>query len=167
VPSDHIVINASPLITLCKSRQTDLLPQMFSEVVIPGAVWGEVLAGDPTDPAAEQLTSASALPWARREDAVAVPRLIQAWDLGAGESEVLSYALTHADHLAVLDDAAARRCARSLGIKFIGTVGLVILAKRRGVIAEVMPGIQALRNAGLWLSEELIAQIRREAGEET
>ena len=46
MPSDLAVINASPLITLCKSGQEDLLPRLFTEIVVPGAVWDEVLAGD-------------------------------------------------------------------------------------------------------------------------
>ncbi|MCI0391340.1 MAG: DUF3368 domain-containing protein [Acidobacteria bacterium] len=85
--------------------------------------------------------------------------------LGAGETAVLSYALTHPGHVAVVDDAAARRCAQSLNITSIGTVGLIIFAKRRGLIAEVMPCVERLRDAGLWLSENLIEIVRRQVGE--
>ena len=40
--SDLAVLNASPMITLCKSGQENLLPQLFGEIVLPGAVWEEV-----------------------------------------------------------------------------------------------------------------------------
>ena len=43
--SDRAVLNASPIITLCKSGQEDLLPQLFTEIVLPGAVWEEVEGG--------------------------------------------------------------------------------------------------------------------------
>ena len=160
--NDQIVINSSPLITLCKSAQEDLLPQLFESTIVPSAVWLEITATTHNDLAASLIPS---LPWVKHEKIIAVPTLIQAWDLGAGESEVLAYALRNPSFLAVLDDAAARRCARSLGINSIGTVGLFILAKRRNLITEVMPCIQKLRDAGLWLTDDLIEIVRQQAGE--
>jgi predicted nucleic acid-binding protein len=162
VSNDQIVINSSPLITLCKSAQVDLLPQLFQSIIVPSAVWQEVTTSTHNDLASALLPS---LPWVKHENFIAVPTLIQAWDLGAGESEVLAYALKNPSFLAVIDDAAARRCARSLGINSIGTVGLFILAKRRNLIAEVMPCIQKLRDAGLWMSDDLIKIVRQQSGE--
>ncbi len=150
--NDRIVINSSPLITLCKSNQEDLLPQLFNSIVVPAAVWQEITTSSHHDLAAAKLPTLS---WAKRDDSMLVPTLIHAWDLGAGESEVLAYALAHPEFEAVLDDSAARRCARSLNINSIGTVGLFILAKRRQVIADVMPCIEKLRDAGLWMSDVL------------
>lgn len=160
--NDRIVINSSPLITLCKSDQEDLLPQVFSSIIVPAAVWQEITVSLHSDSAAAKLPT---LNWAKREDSTVVPPLIQAWDLGAGESEVLSFAFANPAYVAVLDDAAGRRCARSLNINSIGTVGLFILAKRRQVIAEVMPCIKKLRDAGLWLSDDLVEIVRQQAGE--
>jgi predicted nucleic acid-binding protein len=162
VSSDRAVLNASPIITLCKSGQEDLLPQLFTEVVLPGAVWEEVEVGDITDPTVEKL---GALTWLKRDDTVAVASLVQAWDLGAGETAVLSYALARPDYVAVIDDSAARRCASSLNITVIGTVGLIVLAKRRGLIAQITPGLEALRDAGLWLSDKLIEQLKQQENE--
>lgn len=79
--NDRAVINSSPLITLCKSGQSPLLSQLFSEIIIPAAVWQEVIAGAPSDPAAQQLPKLSR---ARREDAVTDEPLVQAWDFGRG-----------------------------------------------------------------------------------
>lgn len=160
--NDRIVINSSPLITLCKSKQEDFLPQLFQSIIVPAAVWQEITASAHHDLAASVVPN---LAWVRREDSIVIPTLIQTWDLGAGESEVLSFAFSSPDYVAVLDDAAARRCARSLDIKSIGTVGLFILAKRRKLITEVMPCVQKLRDAGLWLSDDLIEIVRQQAGE--
>ena len=160
--NDRIVINSSPLITLCKSQQEDLIPQLFHSIMVPAAVWKEITTSDHDDLAAAIIPNSS---WAKREDSIVIPTLIQAWDLGAGESEVLAFAFANPEYLAVLDDAAARRCARSLGINSIGTVGLFSLAKRRKLITEVMPCIQKLRDAGLWLSADLIELVKQQAGE--
>jgi len=61
------VLNASPMITLCKSGQENFLPQLFGEIVLPGADWEEVDAGDISDPAVQKL---SALIWVKRDDTV-------------------------------------------------------------------------------------------------
>lgn len=86
--------------------------------------------------------------------------------MGAGETEVLSYALVHPDCTAMVDDAAARRCAVSLNIATLGTAGMVVLAKRRGLIPAIHGPIQALRQAGLWLSDDLVQLLKKQAGEE-
>jgi predicted nucleic acid-binding protein len=158
---ERVVVNASPLITLFKGKLADLLPQLFSEVQIPLAVWQEVTATK-DDIAAQTLPSVS---WVQKTEAVVINPAIAAWDLGAGESEVLSYALLHPEYTAMIDDAAARRCAISLNISTLGTGGAIVLAKRRGVISSVIEPIQALRTAGLWLSEELVQLLKQQAGE--
>ncbi len=160
--NDRAVVNASPLITLCKSGLEDLLPKLFREIVVPGAVWSEVLAGGAADLAAMKLET---LQWLHRDDSTPIAPIIQAWDLGAGESAVLSYALAQPQHVAIIDDAAARRCARSLNLPVAGTIGLIVLAKRRRLIPQVTAAFQTLRDAGLWISEELIQKIKTQEGE--
>jgi predicted nucleic acid-binding protein len=68
---------------------------------------------------------------------------------------------------AMVDDAAARRCARTLGISTLGTGGALVLAKRRRLIPSISPAIQALRDSGLWLSEEVVNLLKQQAGEDT
>jgi predicted nucleic acid-binding protein len=146
MPIDQVVANASPLIVLFRSGQAALLGQLWREVLVPGAVWMEVLAGGPWDAAAQGLPAA---PWVRHVEVPAIAPGIAAWDLGRGESEVLTFALAHPGYRAMVDDAGARRCARTFGIPILGTGGALILAKRRGLIASVSASLTALRNAGL------------------
>lgn len=85
---------------------------------------------------------------------------IAGWDIGKGESEVLSWALTHTEYEAILDDMAARKCARSLEIPLRGTVGIILLAKKRNYISEAAPLVKLLIDAGLrfdlkWINEAL------------
>ena len=65
-----------------------------------------------------------------------IPELIQAWDLGKGESSVLAWAYSHSGTEAILDDLLARRCAATLDIPIRGTLGLVLTAKKHGRIAQ-------------------------------
>jgi predicted nucleic acid-binding protein len=66
---------------------------------------------------------------------------------------------------ALVDDLAARRCARVFGIKTLGTGGLLVLAKRRGVIESVRDRVDMLRSAGLYLSDSVVQLLISEAGE--
>jgi predicted nucleic acid-binding protein len=160
---EKIVINASPLILLFKSGQADLLPQLFHEVVVPNAVWEEVIAGGQSDKAATELANVA---WIRRIEAQALVQEILIWNLGEGESEVLSFALANSDYRAMIDDRAARNCARTLGIRTLGTGGALVLAKKRGLISSVSDRLQQLKDAGLWLSDEVVALLKEQAGEQ-
>jgi predicted nucleic acid-binding protein len=157
-----VVTNSSPLIVLFKSQQAELLPQLFSEILVPQAVWDEVTVAGQNDTASQQLASVS---WAQQVEIGAIAPEVAAWDLGKGESEVLSLALKTPDCVALIDDKAARRCSQVLGIITLGTGGLLLLAKRRGLIPLVVPKIHALRDAGLWLSEYLVNLLKQQAGE--
>jgi predicted nucleic acid-binding protein len=160
MPINQVVVNASPLIVLFKSGQADLLPELFTEILVPQAVWQEVTAAK-TDIAAQQLPTVD---WANPIEVAIAPE-IAAWDLGLGESAVLSHALKHPSYRALVDDAAARRCARTLGIATLGTGGAIVLAKRRGLIPSVAERLDRLKDAGLWLSEEVIMLLKQQADE--
>jgi predicted nucleic acid-binding protein len=160
MPINHVVVDSSPLITLYKSQLAELLPQLFGQVQVPPAVWQEVTAAK-DDIAARSLPQ---LKWIIRTEEIATNPLIAAWDLGAGESEVLSYALAHPNQTVMIDDAAARRCAIDLNISTLGTGGMIVLAKRRGLISSVAEPIQALQDAGLWLSDSLVQLLKQQAG---
>ena len=158
---DVVVVNASPLITLFGSGQAGLLPQLFQKIIVPSAVWAEVARGKRDDPAAQELV---VQPWPIQEIVLPSPR-VAAWNLGDGETSVLSYALENPACRAVVDDAQARRCARTLGIRTLGTGGVLILAKQRGLILSVADGLDKLRRAGLWLSDDVAQLMLKLAGE--
>lgn len=156
-----VVINASPLITLFRSGQADLLPRLFNSIIVPDAVWKEVVIEGREDAAARELGVQT---WPIREEVIPSPR-VEAWNLGAGETAVLSHALSHPPRRAIIDDAAARRCAKTLDIPILGTGGVLVLAKRRGLLPSVTEELEKLRAAGLWLSEPLVTLLRKQAGE--
>jgi len=123
VKTDGVVVNASPLIVLSRARLDHLLPQLFPDILVPDAVWEEVMAGGADDAAVRQLSGAT---WVRRMHVSATLPELAAWDLGAGESEVLTLARAFPGYRAVLDDAAARACARTPGIRILGTGGALV-----------------------------------------
>jgi predicted nucleic acid-binding protein len=159
---EKVVANASPLIILFKGGLADLLPKLFTEIVVPNGVCDEISAGGPSDSAATALTET---PWIHRIEINAVAPEVLIWNLGVGESEVLTFALADESYVAMIDDRAARNCARTLGIQAVGTGGALVLAKRRGLIPSVSVALQQLLDAGLWLSDEIVTLLRTQAGE--
>ena len=158
---DSVVINASPLITLFRSGQAELLPLLFKYIVVPEAVWREVVQDELDDPAARQLGRQT---WPVREAVIDSPR-VAIWALGAGETAVLSHALANPPLRAVIDDMDARRCAQTLGIPMLGTGGLLVLAKRRGLLSSVGEAIEKLRHSGLWMSDDIVRILKAQASE--
>ena len=158
---ERVVVNASPLIVLFRSGQIELLPRLFHEILVPDSVWREVTSGGHDDPAARGLAQAS---WTQRI-AVDPSERVTPWNLGPGESAVLSLALARSGYRAVMDDWAARRCARTLGIRTLGSGGVLVVAKRRGLISSVVDRLERLRRAGLWISDEVIELLCKQAYE--
>ena len=150
---DRIVLNASPLIALFKARLEFILPGIFERIVVPEAVWQEVSVYD--DEAFKGLTKVS---WLKREK-INIDNRIVVWNLGNGESQVLSWALNKPDHIAVIDDLAARRCAESLAIRCIGTAGLLVLAKRQKLIPSLGSALSQVRKAGLYLTDNFVERL--------
>lgn len=155
------VVNASPLILLAKVGQLALIEKLSPGFIIPTAVVAEILAGPDDDPARKHLES----DWGRRITPSAISSSIIEWGLGAGESSVLAVALEMAPAIAVLDDAAARAAAASLGIHLIGSIGVIIRAKHAGLLNQVKPVLSDLQQAGLFLDSTLIQKALNLAGE--
>jgi predicted nucleic acid-binding protein len=126
-----------------------LLQLTGDRVLVPRPVADEVPRRGEHDATARAIRET---PWLEIVEPPAIPAAIQAWGLGLGESAVLACACAVPEGLAILDDLAARRCAAALRIPVRGTLGLVLLAKRRGTIALARPIISELRQAGMFLS---------------
>ena len=156
--ADAWVVNASPLIALAHADKLELLEKLPAEIVVPEAVVEEILAG-PNDPARRALASA----WGPRRPAT-VPEKVAEWGLGKGESAVIALAL-ELRATAILDDRSARRCAKALGVPVLGTFGVIIRAKQRGLIASAQPVIRSIVDAGLYYDDAAIRTLLSSIGE--
>ena len=86
--------------------------------------------------------------------------------MGQGETSVLAYVLAHSGWTAILDDGAARKCAKTFGIALKGTLSVIILAKKRGLIPSAAQTLHAVREAGLRLDDKVISTaLRQTVGE--
>ena len=150
--TERWVLNASPLIVLARVGLESLLLSLAGKVIVPRQVAEEIQIGPPQDLAQQTLA-------AGRFTVVeppSPPAELLAWDLGYGETAVLSWAIAKQGWTAILDDGEARRCARAFSIPVKGTLALVLMAKQRGLIPSAGEVIQVLVNTGFRLDESLI-----------
>lgn len=156
------VVDASPVIVLAKAGLLTLLRLAGDPVAIPNVVVQEIRRGAPNDPAVQALPG---LPWLVPVDPGSDDPRLTSYPLHAGEAAVLTWALQHPGVKAILDDAGARNCALQLGVPIIGSIGLVIEAKKVGVLSLARPALEDLRRAGLHLSDLVMQLALRLVGE--
>ena len=160
--ADRWVINASPVILLAKAGIIRLLPELCDELIVPAGVVAEVQRGRVADLGREWLDGEG------RNFVFPPPPLhpaLSRWSGGAGEAEVISWALANPGFLAVLDDRAARRQAAVLGVPVLGSLRVIVLANDRGLIPRARPVLERLRGSGAYVSDALIDRAISLAGE--
>jgi uncharacterized protein len=151
-----VVADTSPLIALHQIGHLSLLKSLFVEVYVPPAV------------AREAAPSLPGLPlWiVARELAQPVASEVLRVSLGEGERETLALALELRADVVILDDRPARRLAVGLGLSAVGTAGILVRAKRIGLIAAVRPLLENLLDAGFRLSPAIRSRVLTDAGEQ-
>ena len=138
-----VVANATPLIALDAVGCLHLLPALYTEIHIPEAVYNEVVvAGAGRAGAAGVSDAAWIVPHAVSDELAS--ELQTKRGLGAGESETLVLAQELRAEFVLLDDRAARRVARQLNLPLLGTVGVLLIAKKSKLILAVKPLLDGL-----------------------
>ena len=157
------ILNASPLIVLARVKLADLFLQLADEIIIPRAVVNEIHDGPEGDLARQFLDSGILT----IVDAPSPPPALLAWDLGAGETAVISYVMANAGWVAILDDKAARKCARSFSVSIKGTLGVVLMARQQNLIPSAANTLRELQKIGFWFDERLVREALRQTVNES
>ena len=154
-----VVPDAGPLIYLGGAGELGLLRKLYAEVVVPRIVVEEIVVAGAGLTGAREVAAAT---WLRIEDAAPDPGLLSVLDRGEAAAIPLAGRL-HATLLA--DDADARAVATQRGIPVIGTLGVLVAAKRRDLLAEVGPVVARMESLGMFVSGRLRDEVLRLAGE--
>jgi uncharacterized protein len=85
--------------------------------------------------------------------------------LGKGEQEALALAYANSESLLLIDDALARCHARRLGLRFTGTLGVLLKAKASGLPADIQPSLDQLEGKGFRLDKRTRAAVLKLAHE--
>jgi uncharacterized protein len=150
-----IVSNTTPLISLLKLERLNILKSLYGEISIPVAVFNEIEAGKQKS-YYQDLSKISWIKIIQVKDNLAVKYFL---DLDSGEAEAIVLASEINADLIILDEKLGRFHAKHAGIAVTGTIGVLIKAKRQGLIKELKPLLKELISKDVWISEKLINEI--------
>lgn len=163
MPEKRLVINTGPILALVAAcGDLQLLDKLYKTVLVPHEVVQEVSANGPNRFAVNQFEAAT---WLRKwPDEVTVSSFLRN-TLDRGEASVIQLALQEQIELVCIDEALGRRVARLNGLKLTGSVGILLRAKREGVLPSVKAPLERMKSHGIWLSDSLLKLALHEAGE--
>jgi len=155
-----IVADSSALIILATCDGLDVILRIYDDIKVPEAVFAEIVA--PEKPQSDALGS---FLFGRVVKVNSTRWVLTAGGLGRGEIEAMAlYKELSADAL-LIDDHRARLIAEQNQINCIGALGLLLVAKEKGMIGEIAPFIQKLRNSSIHYGDELLNRVLKLAGE--
>lgn len=158
-----VVSDTSPITSLAAISRLDLLRRLYGTVVVPQAVYQE-LTNPPGQPGGADVQSLSWFTVAVARDRARVAALLDELDLGEAEAIVLTGELS--GDLLLMDERLGREVAERLGLKIVGTVGVLLAAKQQGYLAAVQPVLDELIDlARFRVSGALYEAVLKAAGE--
>lgn len=159
----RVIVNSTPIITLCNIGKLHLLKDLYGQITIPQAVYEEVTAKK--DSACQQIQSETGWILVEHIHNFYAKRMYQA-KLHAGEVEVMILAQEEpkAD-LLIIDDAAAKKTAKYLGLTVTGTLGVLLKAKQQGYLDNINVCLRKIQAAGFYISPKIVKLVLEHANE--
>lgn len=151
----RIVSNTTPLISLMKISQLEILEKIYSEIIIPEAVYEEIEAGKHK----EFYRDLSKIEWIKIQSIDDKNSVDYYLDLDAGEAETIILASEIGADLIILDEKLGRFHAKNIGLKVTGTIGVLVKARKMGLIPKMKPLLIELTKKNVWISDVLISQV--------
>lgn len=148
----NIVADAGPIIALGKVNQLGLLHSLFEQVFLTSYVFDEIRQGQDQGTAA--VKAAISQKWMKIERTPVIPEALSL-ALDPGEASAISLALAMQSPL-LMDEQRGRKIAKRKKLHVIGTVGILLLAKKRNRLPLLKPVLLDMRTKGYWLSDRLI-----------
>jgi len=150
------VSNTSPLYYLITVGMAELLGQLFGEVLIPPGVASEL--ADPSRPAAVRQWIDRPPPWLRIRSLNQAPDAELLKDLDLGEREAIQLAVESKASVLIMDERKGRAIVQRRGLPLIGALGVLGEAHQRRILDNPLAVLQAMRQSGFRISNELVAR---------
>ena len=151
-----VVSDTTAISNLSTIGSVELLRSLFDRVLVPTAVYAELLAWHDDLP-----------DWLEVVPVRDIARVTEFHkSVHAGEAEAIALALEVRPDWLLLDDSDGRKLARQKGLPVLGLLGCLLLAKQRGFINRVSELLDRLQNeAGFYLNDQVREEVLRLAGE--
>lgn len=157
-----VVSNTTPIISLLKLSRLDILQKLYSEVLIPFAVYQEIEAGKNK----KYYQDLSKIDWIKITNIQDKQALKYFLDLDAGEAEAIVLATEIGADLVIMDEKLGRFHAKHADLAVTGTIGILIKAKNEEIIKDLKILLYELTEKDVWISDKLIDEILKKVGEQ-
>lgn len=158
--TDVLVVDAGPLIALSRVIDLSLLRDIFGQVWLTQTVLAECTVRPDRPEGTSILAAVKAGSLKVRPDTPTD----RDWDLDPGEAGAIAAALALQARV-LMDDRAGRKVANDLGLRIVGTLGVLVRAKQLGRLALIRPLVEQLVASGYFLSMSVVAEALAAAGE--
>ena len=159
-----LVADSSPLIVFARVEQLAVLWAVTGGVVVPRTVWREC-AETADRPGAPALQQAHAQGWIGvLDDERALSALRPLPSLDAGETAAIALAL-ELRAMVLMDERLGREVAQRRGLAVVGSAGVLLQAKRKGLLPAVAPVLARMKTEGYFLSDALVREVLQRVGE--
>lgn len=158
-----VVSDTSPISALIRLGQVELLPQVFGQVVIPPAVKTELSYLQQFGFDLQDLWAADWLSIQAAQNQSLINQL--SLELDVGEVAAIALAQELSPQFLVIDEKRGRTVAERLGIPVVGLLGILILAKKQGLLPAIRPLILELKGIDFFVSDALANRILQRLGE--
>lgn len=161
-----VVSDTTPVISLMKAGQLELLRQFFGVVYIPEAVYRELTDNEAFSEEVRMVQGCEFLYVQKVDNGKSVAILQNFTGLDAGESEAIILADEMNSDLLLMDEHKGRQVAKKLGIRITGTIGILTQAFDEGMLTkeDVERCIERLKESGIRISEKLYQRLNMEMG---
>lgn len=159
-----VVSNTSPLINLAMIGELDLLQKLYDVIYIPQAVFDEIVIKGEGQIGAEEIKNSAWIKVLPVQNRLLVKSLFLQLDIG--ESEAIVLAIERGANLVLLDEKRGRNIASEFNLRPFGLLGVLVQAKKLGLILEIKPLIDKLRHvAGFWIDDKLYRAVLNSVNE--
>jgi len=149
-----VVSNTSPITNLAAIGQFDLLRMLYSRINIAQGVWEELNAMGKSWPGSQEVASSEWICLHSVKNHFLVRALRR--DLDRGEAESIVLALELGADMILLDEKEGRHTAQRMKLKPVGVIGVLLEAKKKGMLNCIRPYLDSLRHiAGFWIADSL------------
>jgi len=150
--SKNGIVDTSCLILLHKVEELKILKHLFDEIYITSEIKNEF---------GEELPK-----WIKIDDPKDdTYKKVLEIEIDKGEASALALSIDLPNSIIVLDDQKARKVAFKINLSYTGTFGLLLRAKKNGIIKELRPILEKIRNTNFRFSDKLFVLLLKEAGE--
>lgn len=161
-----VVSNTSPIINLAAIGHLHLLKDLYKEILVPDAVYEEIVAKGTGQPGAKEVEMSS---WIHRKllknQALELALRVE---LDDGEAAAIALAVELKANVLLIDERLGRSVASRFGLNVVGLLGILIEVKQNGLIKAVKPLLDELKTiAGFWISQKLYNRILHTANEQS